>query len=59
MGGGELNEIGVSIRSHTSSTKHSLFTKVLSVVFFLSLLINIFFFWGGGGGSFELGVNRG
>ena len=50
MGGGELNEIGVSIRSHTSSTKHSLFTKVLSVVFFLSLLINLFF-WGGGRGE--------
>ena len=50
MGGGELNEIGVSIRSHTSSTKHSLFTKVLSVVFFLSLLINIFGGGGGGGG---------
>ena len=56
MGGGELNEIGVSIRNHTSSTKHSLFTRVLSVVLFLSLLLNIF--WGGWG-SFELGVNRG
>ena len=50
MGGGELNEIGVSIRNHTSSTKHSLFTRVLSVVFFLSLLLNIFFLGGGGGG---------
>ena len=59
MGGGELNEIGVSIRIHTSSTKHSLFTKVLSVVFFLSLLINIFLGGGGGWWSFELGVNRG
>ena len=48
MGGGELNEIGVSIRNHTSSTKHSLFTRVLSVVFFLSLLLNIL---GGGGGG--------
>ena len=56
MGGGELNEIGVSIRNHTSSTKHSLFTRVLSVVFFLSLLLNIFFWGGGGWGSFELGV---
>lgn len=54
MGGGELNEIGVSIRSHTSSTKYSLFTRVLSVVFFLSLLLNIL--WGVE--SFELGVNR-
>lgn len=48
MGGGELNEIGVSIRNHTSSTKHSLLTRVLSVVFFLSLLLNIL---GGGGGG--------
>ena len=52
MGGGELNEIGVSIRNHTSSTKHSLFTRVLSVVFFLSLLLNIFFLGGGGVGVF-------
>ena len=56
MGGGELNEIGVSIRNHTSSTKHSLFTRVLSVVFFLSVLLNIFFLGGGGWGAFELGV---
>ena len=58
MGGGELNEIGVSIRNHTSSTKHSLFTRVLSVVFLSgAICCFFFFFWGGGGwGSFELGV---
>ena len=55
MGGGELNEIGVSIRNHTSSTKHSLFTRVLSVVLFLSLLLNIF----GGVGVFLIGSEQG
>ena len=50
MGGGELNEIGVSIRSHTCYPLFSFSVCYLTFFFF--------FFWGGGG-SFELGVNRG